>query len=406
MLARQFILGISLALRDYRHEWRLSLCAVLGLAAVVAPLLVLYALKFGIVASIRERLAQDPRSRELRLIGHGNFDGMFFARVRSWPEVGFLVPATRFLAATLQLRRSDNAGDLVTVEMWPSASGDPLLSGLPEPRESGVVVSRSIADKLRLAAGDALRGQLGRTVGDARQVERMPLTVVGVLDATVTDRDVVMVSLPFLTATEDWREGGAVPSRGWGSGAPASADRTFASFRLFARNILSVEALRERLVREGLDIQSRAADIQLVRKLDENLAFLFAVVAGLGMSGCVVGLGMTLWAAAERKRRDIAVMQVLGMPGFTLAVFPVFQGALTSVLGATLARAAYGLIAPLLNGRFAEGVDRSVVVARLDAGHVGAAILLTVAAGMLASLAASLHVLRQDASKGLRHEGS
>ncbi|MBM3594257.1 MAG: FtsX-like permease family protein [Alphaproteobacteria bacterium] len=406
MLARQFTLGLNLALRDYRHEWRLSLCAVLGLAAVVAPLLVLYALKFGIVASIRERLAQDPRSRELRLIGHGNFDGAFFARVRSWPEVGFLVPATRFLAATLQLRRSDNASDLVTAEMWPSAGSDPLLSGLLEPRDTGVVVSRSVADKLRLSPGDALRGQLGRMVGDARQVERMPLTVLGVLDATVTDRDVVMVSLPFLTATEDWREGGAAPSRGWGSGAPASTDRAFASFRLFARDILSVEALRERLVQEGLDIQSRAADIQLVRKLDENLAFLFSVVAGLGMSGCVVGLGMTLWAAAERKRRDIAVMQVLGMPGFTLAVFPVFQGALTSALGATLALGAYGLIAPLLNGRFAEGVDRSAVVARLDAGHVCAAILLTVAAGMLASLAASLHVLRQDASKGLRHEGS
>ena len=31
MLARQFTLGLSLALSDYRHEWRLSLCAVLGL---------------------------------------------------------------------------------------------------------------------------------------------------------------------------------------------------------------------------------------------------------------------------------------------------------------------------------------------------------------------------------------
>lgn len=406
MLARQFTLGLSLALSDYRHEWRLSLCAVLGLAAVVAPLLVLYALKFGIVASIRERLAQDSRSRELRLIGHGNFDGAFFARARSWPEVGFLVPSTRFLAATIQLRRADNTGDLVSAEMWPSADGDPLLEGLPEPRESGVVVSRSIAEKLRLSRGDPLRGQLGRSIADARQVERMPLTVLGVLGPSATDRDVVMVSLPFLTASEDWREGGAVPLRGWGSSPAAPAERTFATFRLFARDILSVEALRERLVREGLDIQSRAADIELVRKLDENLAFLFSVVAGLGMSGCVVGLGMTLWAAAERKRRDIAVMQVLGMPGFTLAVFPVFQGALTSVLGAVLALGAYGLIAPLLNGRFAQGVDSTAVVARLDAGHVVAAILLTVTAGVLASIAASIHVLRQDASKGLRHEGS
>jgi hypothetical protein len=38
-----------LAFRDYSHEWHISGCFILGLAAVLAPLLVLFGLKYGLV---------------------------------------------------------------------------------------------------------------------------------------------------------------------------------------------------------------------------------------------------------------------------------------------------------------------------------------------------------------------
>jgi hypothetical protein len=124
---------------------------------------------------------------------------------------------------------------------------------------------------------------------------------------------------------------------------------------LFAKDIGSVESLRDRLVEQGLDIQSRAADIQLVRKLDDNLMLLFSIVAMLGMTGCIVGLGMTLWAAVERKRKEIAVMQLLGLHPSSLAIFPIAQAVLTSSLGVAVAFLAYaghraGPKRPLRNG--------------------------------------------------------
>ena len=404
MPGRHITMGLHLALRDFCHEWRLSLCAVLGLAAVLAPLLVLYALKFGIVTSVRDQLAQDPRARELRLIGHGSFDTGFFDQIRAWPEVGFVLPSTRFLASTVQLRRSDGLPEPVTAEMWPSDVGDPALGGIEAPNGVRIVVSRSVADKLQLGKGDVVRAQVGRSIGDDRQAVRVTLPVVGVLAAAMTDRDVILVGLPLLTATEDWREGWAVPEYGWPGQAQAPTARSYASFRLFAKDIMSVEKLRDRLAAMKLDIQSRVGDIQLVRRLDDNLTFLFAVVASLGVTGCIVGIGMTQWASAERKRRDIAVLQLLGLTPEALAIFPLTQAALTAFLGALVALGTYAVIGPALNDRFASGFGELTVIARLDAVHVLIAIAATVAAAVVASLAAGFNVLRQQPSEGLRHD--
>ena len=46
----------GLAWQDYRNDARLSACSVLALVAVIAPLLVLFGLKFGLVGSLTERL--------------------------------------------------------------------------------------------------------------------------------------------------------------------------------------------------------------------------------------------------------------------------------------------------------------------------------------------------------------
>ena len=43
---------IGLSMRDFVHELSLSLCAILGIAAILAPLLVLFGLKFGVVYSM------------------------------------------------------------------------------------------------------------------------------------------------------------------------------------------------------------------------------------------------------------------------------------------------------------------------------------------------------------------
>ena len=49
----------GLATRDYLHEWQMSVCFMLGLAAVLGPMMVLFGLKFGIVGGMMDQLIED-----------------------------------------------------------------------------------------------------------------------------------------------------------------------------------------------------------------------------------------------------------------------------------------------------------------------------------------------------------
>ena len=92
---------IRLSLRDYFRERLLSACAVLGLAAVLAPLLVLFGVKSGIINTLADRLIENPRNREISPVGSGRYGAAWFSEMISRPEVAFVIPQTRSIAATM-----------------------------------------------------------------------------------------------------------------------------------------------------------------------------------------------------------------------------------------------------------------------------------------------------------------
>src|SRR5690606_20149978 len=107
-----------LAFDDYRHEWVLSSCSVLALAAVLIPLLVLFGLRYGIIANLLDPLVENPRYREIAPITSGHFTPDWFETMRSRDDVAFVVPRTRSLAATIRIRKPDSEiGRIVDVEL-------------------------------------------------------------------------------------------------------------------------------------------------------------------------------------------------------------------------------------------------------------------------------------------------
>ena len=103
MLIRECFQMFCLATADYRRERLLSLCSILGLAAVLAPLLVLYGVKFGVVTTMVSRMRSDPLTLELSPVSSGHFTQDFFTSLRQEPGVAFVLPRTRSIAATMQL---------------------------------------------------------------------------------------------------------------------------------------------------------------------------------------------------------------------------------------------------------------------------------------------------------------
>ncbi len=399
-----FFHTIQLALRDYLHEWQMSLCFILALAAILAPMMVLFGLKFGVVSNMVDRLVQDPRNLEIRTVGSGNFRSDWFEDMRRRPDVAFVMPRTRTIAATMELyNRKARPAKIVSVELIPTGNGDPLLGrGTPRPsRLNEVVVSKRAAEKLQIGVGGELDGSLARVYAGRQERVHLPLKVLAVAEPGAFPREGAFVSLDLLVATEDFRDGRAVPELGWRGSSPDS-ERTFSGFRLYARSIYDVNALQNALVKQGLDVRSRQAEIELVQKLDRNLTVTFWVVALVAMIGFSLSLGASIWANVDRKRRELSVLRLVGFYTAGIVWFPVLQALFTAVFGWMLAVLIYVGVEQGLNRLFAEGLEAGAKLCRLLPQHYGIAIGITLGAALLASFLGGMRASRIEPAEGLR----
>jgi putative ABC transport system permease protein len=393
---------LGLATRDYLHEWQMSVCFVLGLAAVLGPMMVLFGLKFGIVGAMMAGLIEDPGNREIRPVGSGRYDDAWLENVRARPDVAFLVPRTRSIAATIELS-SGQASRIVPVELIASGEGDPLLTpGEPLPAGLGqVVVSRSAADKLDIRAGDKLDGSLVRRYRGKQERVHLDLTVAAVAPPRAFSRDGAFVSVQLLEALEDFRDGRAVPGLGWG-GAPANTARTYTGFRLYARSIDDVAGLGDAFAEIGVDVHTQVAGIELVKRMDRNLTAIYWAIAVIGLVGFSLSLGANLWANVDRKRKQLSVLRLVGFRTRDIVWFPMVQAFYTAVLGWALAVGLSFVTALVINRMMAEQVDPGQQVCLLLPFHYGVALALTCGAAVIAAGLAGMRSARVEPSEGLR----
>jgi len=393
---------LRLATRDYLHEWQMSLCFVLGLAAVLGPLLVLFGLKFGIVGAMMDQLIEDPGNQEIRPVGSGHYDQAWLESVRAQPEVAFLVPRTRSIAATIELA-SEHSARIVPVELIASASGDPLLpSDTPLPEGlTRVVISRRTADKLAVKPGDVLDGSLARRYRGQQERVHLDLTVAAIAPEQAFSRDGAFVSVQLLEALEDFRDGRAVPELDW-RGTRADAERSYPGFRLYARSIHDVAGLRDAFADVGVDVHTRVAEIELVQRMDRNLTVIYWLIAGIGLVGVSLSLGASLWANVDRKRKQLSVLRLVGYRTRDIVWFPMVQALFTAILGWALAVSIYYATAQVINVMMAAQVPAGQQVCRLLEVHYAVALALTCGAAVIAAGLAGLRSARIEPSEGLR----
>jgi putative ABC transport system permease protein len=391
-----------LASRDYVHEWQMSGCFVLALAAVLGPMMVLFGLKFGIVGAMVDQLIEDPRNREIRPVGSGRYDRAWLESVGARPDVAFLVPRTRNIAATIELS-SENTSRIVSVELIASEHGDPLLppnGPLPE-GTNRVVLSRSAAEKLDVAAGDTLDGSLARRFRNRQERVHLPLSVAAIAPARAFSRDGAFVSVTLLEALEDFRDGRAVPLLGW-EGEPADIERTYPGFRLYAHSIYDVAGLRDAFAKLNVDVRTRGAEIELVQRMDRNLTAIYWAIAVIGLVGFSLSLGASLWANVDRKRKELSVLRLVGFRTADIVWFPMVQALFTAALGWALAVAIYQATAWVINDMMAAQLETGQQVCRLLPWHYAIALGLTCAAAVLAAGLAGLRSARVEPSEGMR----
>ena len=380
----------------------MSGCFVLALAAVLGPMLVLFGLKFGIVGGMLDQLIEDPANREIRPVGSGRYDRAWLGALRQREDVTFLVPRTRSIAATVQLK-SESSSRILNAEVIPSDKGDPLLrsvEAMPDGLRS-VVLSQSAASKLAVKPGDRIDGSLVRQFRGKRERVHLELNVAAIAPAAAFNRDGAFADLLLVEALEDFRDGHAVPALDW-SGDESTQDRTYPSFRLYARSIYDVAELKEALTRAGVDSRTKVGDIELVMKMDRNLSTIYWAIAIIGLVGFSLSLGASLWANVDRKRKELSVLRLVGFRTGDIVWFPMIQAFYTAILGWALAVGIYQGAALAINDMLSTQLADGQQVCVLLTEHYVAALVVTVVSAVLAAALAGMRSARIAPAEGLR----
>ena len=394
---------VRLSFRDYGHEWRMSGCFIMALASVLAPMMILFGLKFGIVTTMVNELVENPANREIRPIGSGRYNDAWIEAYRNRGDVEFIIPKTRALAATIQLK-SDTSKRILSTELLATAAGDPLLAGIPKVPQDyyQVILSQSAANKLNVETGDQIDASLARQFQGSRERVHLFLTVIDIANANVTSRNVAFVNLDLLIASEQFKDGRAVPELGWEGNSDDSAERVYPSFRLYARSIHDVENLVAELEQEGARIKANVAEIATVKSIDQNLSVIYWIIACVGALGFSFSLGASLWANVDRKRKELSVLRLVGFKSGRIVLFPVLQSCYTALLGWLLAVLIYLAFEYLINFFLAPRLNLERALCFLLTEHFFWALGLTVVVAIFAAIMGGLRAARIEPSDGLR----
>jgi len=401
--AARWQLLCELAGRDLWFDRKVSLCIVASLIAVIAPLLLLFGLKNGVVTQLRDNLLSDPRNLEIRMLGNDSLDQAWIDNIKSQPWAGFVTPLTRSLNTQADLVK-DNQHFAQDAEIIPSTAGDPLLQGkVAPPAADQVVLSAAAAKKLGVAAGDRIELIVLRKLAGNNERGRLSLGVSGVLGETAFGRPAALVTLDLLLALEQFRDGIKMPQFGLDTGSePAATAPRFARARLYARTLDDVAPLANWLQQQHVEVSTRASDIEAVQAIDRVLSLIFAVIAWTAVIGCVASLIGAFLANIDRKRKDLAVLRLLGFHRGAVGAYVMVQAALLTGFAFVIGYGVYLAGSSVFNRALGANLADGAFVCHLENSHIALAFVSALLIATLVAGTGGFRAIQIEPAESLR----
>lgn len=401
-ISRLGLLG-TLAVQDLWHDRKVSFCIAASLVAVIAPLLLLFGLKHGVVSQLQNELLSDPRNLEVKMLSSGNYDSAWIERLRQQPEVGFAIGQTRSLNTQADLlvgmqRFVENA------EIIPSDVGDPLLN-LAQIRLDGqqVILSDRAAQRLQAKVGDSVRLRATRRLDGINERGELSLQVVAILDAARFGRAAGFVAPPLLLQLERFRDGYQVPVFGLDTGKPlGDLQPLYARARVYARDIDGVAPLERWLNQQNIETASRLADIDNVKAINHVLGLIFGVIAAAALIGCIASMIGAFLANIDRKRKSLAVLRLLGFTSPAVAGFVIAQAVFLSLVGYVGGLAFYGVGSLLFDHLLGSSQATGTFVCHITVWHGLAALLIALLVAALVAIIGALRAISIQPAESLR----
>lgn len=394
----------QLAWKDWKHEYLLSLCAVLALASMLTPILVLTGLKNGLLEGMRKRLLEDPTVLIITpKSDSGSFSSAFISELAALPGARFAIGKTRETSTDISLFNPDN-GKRASIAFEPSAPGEPVLEnlGLKAPEdgeEPQITLSAPSAKALAIESGGILIASISRRTPEGRlESVKIPLHVNGILPAEAADRKMAFAPLQFMEDLENYRDYIAVPSRSM-EGREAGAERKYASFRLYASGLDKVEGLLAELEKHNIDAITRVREIAAIRSLESainNVILIISLAVGAGFAAFTIS---SAESAVKRKNRMLGLLRLLGFRKLSLMLFPLAQSAFTAIAGFFVSLLLYMAASLAIGKIFSSQGMESCSLALAD---IALAAFWVLALSLLSSLRASSVASRIEPSTVIR----
>lgn len=381
----QLSMSVWLAWRDWKHEIFLSLCAVLALLSMLSPILVLIGLKNGVIDGMRKRLLEDPQVLIITPKSDaGEFSREFVAGLARLPGASFAIGKTRDNVSDFTFTNPVNEARCV-IGLEPAAEGEPVLkrAGLAAPvngAEPQIIISAVAARALGVGAGGKISLRLVRR-GPDKSVDTALLTfqVSGILPAETADRRMGFVPLQAMEDIQNFVDFIAVPERGFPG--TAGVERKYSSFRLYAKDLYSVESLASWLSEKKIETITKSRDIALTRNLEKGINDIIMII------GCAIGAGFIAFTISSvqgsvlRKKRQLALLRLFGLKRLQLMCFPLAQIFLTLITGFLLSLCVYWVVSLAIERAFAA---QGNLICVLTAANVGWIALIVAALSALA----------------------
>ena len=393
----------SLALQDLWHDRKVSLCIAASLVAVIAPLLLLFGLKHGVVSQLQDELLRDPRNLEVKMLSNGNYDAAWIERLRLRPETGFALGQTRSLNTQADLligmQRFVEGAEIIATE-----PGDPqLILASLNPVGNQVILSASAAQRLQAKAGDSVQLRALRRLEGVNERGEMTLTVLAVLDGARFGRAAGFVAPPLLLDLERFRDGYQVSEFGVTTGKPqGNLQPLYARARVYARDIDQVAPLEHWLNEQHIETSSRLADIDNVKAINHVLGLIFGVIAIAALIGCVASMVGAFLANIDRKRKSLAVLRLLGFKRRSIGGFVVLQALVLSLAGYVGGLGFYTVGSHLFDSLLGSSQATGTFVCHITVWHGVAALLLTFLVAALVAMIGALRAINIQPAESLR----
>lgn len=387
----KFNLLARLALRDLIYDRKVSFCIVASLIAVITPLLLLFSLKYGVVSQLREQLLSNPSTLEVKIEGNLNLKKDWFEWLIQQPETQFAIPLTRSLNTQVDLR-INSSRYANNVELIPTAKGDPILDDIQLSKLNHVVLSYKTAQKLKAKVGDELNLIVTRNVAGLPENQRIVLEIVQILPLPAFERLGAFVDLELLIAVEDFRDG--IYTALFPTAQSKQVEKTRDSFsraRIYAKTLDGVEVLAQKLNDKNINTITSVKKIQEVKAIDAVLNVIFLVIAITSIIGCILSLIGAFLANIDRKRKEIALLRLLGFQSWGVILYLILQAVMLSSLAFILSYLFFLLGSSLFNQMLSIHMNQSHFISSLQILHLLSAFLI---AFILSALVASIGAIR------------